>query len=289
MDENTTESNEFVIPEFAGYAGIDLVRCAVAEFLMTEFQDIEIEDLDPDDRVCIICQEEFSFSEDPKLSHTPVKTSCGHIFGDNCLMMWLETFYAWSNSDPDPDRDGNDTPIRMSNAGCPHCRYVFVPAILKASVEELGHCILFWDQAYANAGVTRTENEKRCRDAIVLYINYYCAANEREPLHMKLAWRLDCSAQKALLEFTRHQKYQTLTPEQENRRIRLERIARKDLLECLEFEDGEYKFVFDINSDDDERDEFEGNPMEKAILDADNELPQPAERRLDNFRFQVFF
>lgn len=273
MEESTSESNEFVIPELAGYAWMDIATCEAADFLMTLLEPVEMKDLDPDDRLCTICQEEFYFSENLKLSHIPVKTPCGHIFGANCLMTWLETMYAWSNSDPNPDANDLEIRMEMSNASCPNCGREWFPQQSKDSVEALEHRINFWDVAYASAGVTRTEKEMRCRDHVVQYINYFNAAHKLKPLHRKLMWELDGTAQIDLLDFISFQKTQKLTSELENRMIRLERIARKDLPQCCNLIDGGYgyEYAFDINRDDDERDEFKGKPMEKAILEADRE------------------
>ncbi|MCJ1467435.1 hypothetical protein MMC07_006060 [Pseudocyphellaria aurata] len=285
-EESTSEANEFFIPDFAGYADINMARCVSAQCLLTDFQHIEIADLDPNDRECEICHEEFSVSEDLMLSHPPVRTPCGHIFGDNCLMMWLETMYVWSSTDPDPDGDVTNTGTQMSNTSCPKCRHNLIYSLTKVRVEELAHLILFWDQAYAFAGVTRTEHEKNCRDPIVRYIKYFCATHERKTLHKNLSFKLDRKAQHQLWRFANFLKTQTLSSELENQRVRLERIARKDLSKCLKYRDDEYEYVFDINRDDDEREEFNGNPMEKAILGPDyDELTQPDEQQLEPFCF----
>ncbi|MCJ1467423.1 hypothetical protein MMC07_006048 [Pseudocyphellaria aurata] len=271
MEESTSESNEFIIPDLAGYAWMDIATCEAADFLMTLLEPVEMKDLDPDDRLCTICQEEFYFSESLEISHTPVKTPCGHVFGHNCLMTWHETMYAWSNSDPKPDADDFDIRMEMSNASCPNCRRECFPRQLKDSVEALEHRIAFWDVAYASAGVTRTEKETRCRDHVVRYIKYFNVAHKLEPLHIKLMWELDGTAQIDLLDFTNFQKAQRLSSELENRRIRLERIAKKNLSKCCNLIGGGYgyEYAFDINRDDDERDEFKGKPIGKAFLKAD--------------------
>ena len=68
------------------YAMVHVDLWEAIEFLMTKLEPVHLEDLDPDERDCVICQDEFRVSEDPKLSHTPVKTVCGHVFGKPCII-----------------------------------------------------------------------------------------------------------------------------------------------------------------------------------------------------------
>lgn len=53
---------------------------------------------------CVICTEPFS------ISHQPVTLDCKHIFGHNCIQVWL--------------RNG-----QLNNASCPICRHVLVASI----------------------------------------------------------------------------------------------------------------------------------------------------------------
>lgn len=83
-----------------------------AEFLMTKLESVPLENLDPDDRQCGICQQEYCVSEDVKLSHPPVKTLCGHIFGKPCLIKWLDPLCYWGlteGADPEISEPENQT------------------------------------------------------------------------------------------------------------------------------------------------------------------------------------
>ncbi|MCJ1469074.1 hypothetical protein MMC07_007706 [Pseudocyphellaria aurata] len=334
MEEKTSELNEFVISDCKGYAQICIKACSAANFLMN-LEVLEVDDLDPHDRVCTICTEELSFSTNPKLAHIPVKTPCGHIFGLNCIMMWLEPLY--SLPEPNPD-NGLEFTIEKTNASCPYCRREFFPpGGSKLAVEELEQHIRFWDAAYASAGVTRTAKEEQTRNDVVKYINFFGAMHGLTLLDRSWKWDFMYCAQEELLKFARAQKAHKLIAEHENRRIRLERIARKDLQQCCRLideedeydldendeydsdkndeddsdkndededeeilelyrdgscylisEDGGYEYHFNINCDKDERLEFAGKRMEKAILDEAVELDVDKDQPM-SYSFWKFF
>ncbi|MCJ1464126.1 hypothetical protein MMC07_002739 [Pseudocyphellaria aurata] len=73
----------------------------------------------------------------------------------------------------------------------------------------------------------------------------------------KLDLMLD--AQESPLIFAQKLKDETLTPEQESLKVKLERIGRKDLSKCLLGENDSY--VFDIDSNNSERDESADEPL----------------------------
>lgn len=293
MEESTSELNEFVISEFEGYASMHIDTVEAAEFLMGQLKPLNIEDLDPDDRLCTICHQEFCFDKNQKHPHAPVETPCGHVFGDNCLMMWLETMHSWSSYNPDPDAEDDKVPVETSNASCPNCRREFFPEQAKDTMEELVQRILFWDLVYAYVGVTRTAEEEHCRIYVMRYIQFFSSTHELKPIQMRVRWDFDKHVQTDLLKFSRAQKAHKLTSEHENRRIQLERIARKDLLKCCKIRngaccdlvDGGYDYDFDINCDDDEQEEFKGQPMEKAVFEANQETQnkrnQPDEQQAE--------
>ncbi|MCJ1468202.1 hypothetical protein MMC07_006830 [Pseudocyphellaria aurata] len=278
MAEATPELNEFVISESEGYACMDIDTAEAAYFLLRELKSLNIEDLEPDDRLCSICQQEYCFDEGQKHPHGPVKTPCGHIFGDECLMIWLENMDAWSKYGLDAEADDYEVPVEMSNTSCPNCRREFFPEQVKDVMEELVQRILFWDLAYAYADVTRTAEEENCRRPVMEYIRFFNWTHELEPIQMRVRWKFDKIVQEDLLKFARAQKAYKFTPEHENKRIQLERIARKDLSKCwrsnrerLSLVNGGYYYAFDINCDEDEREEFKDQPMEKAFLEAKQE------------------
>lgn len=99
MEENiaqTPKPNEFKISAYEAweaYAMTHIEVCAVAEFLMTKLEPVNLEGLA--DCVCKICQAEFVVSEDVRRSHIPVKLVCGHIFGRDCIIRWFDPFCRW--------------------------------------------------------------------------------------------------------------------------------------------------------------------------------------------------
>ncbi|MCJ1466589.1 hypothetical protein MMC07_005209 [Pseudocyphellaria aurata] len=249
----TTKPNEFVIPKNQGYALTCIEISKVAEFLMKKLKPIKMEDLDPDDRLCAICHAELYVSEDERLSHAPVKTVCGHVFGKNCIMRWLDHLCLWLQEDFVFDNDPDSFSLEDSQSGCPICRRVFFPECAVQPLEMVLTRLAFWDMAYACAGVARSEKEERSRRYLWQYVIYGYSIiptfldSETELLFLE-------DAQECLLEFVKCLEAQTLTPVQEDLRRKLGRIGRKDLKKCL-FKDG--SFVFDIDRDDDERTEFE--------------------------------
>lgn len=85
-----------------------MVDDAVAErveFLMTKLEPVKLKGLDPDNRLCSICQEELVASEDGKPSHVPVRTICGHIFGKKCAIRWFDPFKVWAMYECESDCD----------------------------------------------------------------------------------------------------------------------------------------------------------------------------------------
>lgn len=83
MEESISRNpqpNEFVTPHNVVYAMTDMETWEMIEFLMT-LEPVNSESLDPDDRVCGICQLEFT---------VPVKTVCGHVFCEECIIAWLD-------------------------------------------------------------------------------------------------------------------------------------------------------------------------------------------------------
>lgn len=250
----TTKPNEFVIPDDHGYALTSIEISEVAEFLMTKLEPIKMEDLAPDDRLCAICHAELFISEDVELSHAPVKTVCGHVFGKNCIIRWLDHLCLWLDEDYVLDGDSESFSLEDSQSGCPICRRVFFPECAVQPMEMVLSRLAFWDTAYASAGVARSEKEEHSRRYLWQYVIYGCSI-----LPNLLDSEVDLlfyeDAQECLMEFVECLEGQSLTTVQEALRKKLERIGRKDLKKCL-YKNG--SIVFDIDRDDNERSEFEG-------------------------------
>ena len=151
--------NEFVIPDTEVYAVTDVKTWEVIEFLMTKLEPVNLGDLDPNDRVCVICQLEFCVSKCARLSRPPVKTVCGHVFCEKCIIKWLDPL-----EDTDPLLFERDTDYEKSNTCCPVCRNAFSSKYIdREPMEELAAHLWIWDNAYAFAGVARSEKEEYSR------------------------------------------------------------------------------------------------------------------------------
>lgn len=263
MEESTApnpQPNEFVIPDTHAYAFTNIEISNVAEFLMTKLEPVGLEQLDLDDQVCVICKQEFRVSDDVRLSHTPVKTVCGHIFGRGCIIKWLDPLCFWGLRENGGDEVDLD---EGGKSGCPICRHSFFPQSPIEPMIELAYRLSFWDMAYASAGVARSEKEEHSRRYLWDYVNYCRSIDENEQDFEKASSLFDQNAQKLLLDFARTLKMdQNLTAEQEHLRQKLERIGRKDLEKCR-LVDEEY-YEFEIDRDDNERSEF-AQPLETDV------------------------
>ncbi|MCJ1465658.1 hypothetical protein MMC07_004277 [Pseudocyphellaria aurata] len=334
-------------PKRKSYAMVDDAVIERVKFLMTKLEPVNMEELDPDNRVCSICQEELVVSEDAKPSHTPVRTICGHIFGKTCVIRWFDPLKVWAlhkcncgdrHHEPDSDRphhsdvdddhgydydeldgdrhhesdsdrphhsdvdddhvydhdelepeydsdeseseydtdeledeledENNPAVSEPGRAGCPICRRAFFPRCIFYPMEIVSQSIFFWDMVYASAGVARSENEESSRAYLLQYIEY-CRSIDDNTLDFRLHWYdILVDLQELLVSYARFLKHQGLTPEQEILRKKLERIARKDLKKCT-FENGRYDF--NIESDDNERDEFKKHPLKEDEKVPENE------------------
>ena len=254
MEEGNPRSpkpNEFVIPELEAYATTDINIWKAAEFIMTKLEPVRLEDLDPDDRRCAICQQEFRVSEDPKLSHVPVKTVCGHVFGEPCIIKWLDPLCYWGITEgAQPTICGMDTSlITAANTSCPTCRREFFPRPKREPMESLAANLWLWDNAYAFAGVARSEKEERSREHLWQYVKY-CRAIDEFELSELVQYDLFGNAMAYLEKFAQWLKtHRALTPVQEALREQLEIIGRREVPGTIwkAGDSSRYSWVFDPN------------------------------------------
>lgn len=280
MEENTSQNpkrNEFVIPDYEGYAMTQIETWEAVRFLLTKLEPIRIEDLDPDDCKCVICQGEFLSSEDEKLTHAPVKTTCGHIFGRSCIIKWLDPLCYWGLT------EGGDPKIHRLSMGsipnaktnCPTCRRVFFPRAFPEPMQSVASRLCLWDSVYAFAGVARSEKEERTRNDLWEYVRYCSSINEFKlsgPLKRKLLKR----AKLKLLDFAIWLKSQALTLSQETLRMTLEISVDSDLPIFTYDPDGPSRhlnYIFSgVNSlEGDDDDEDNGENEDDSEDDGDNE------------------
>lgn len=237
MDESTSQPSNpisFDIPDEVGYAVTEIATCEAVEFLMTKLEQVNIDDLDPDDQTCPICQERFHVSEDITLSHAPVKTVCGHIFGNKCIIRWLDPLCLYREESNDAlQADPDASLFEISKSSCPKCRHVFFPEPYQESMRELRVRLWLWDAAYARAGVARSENEERSRKHLWQYVDYcelFAEGNIAES-HVADAIAYREEMQVLFQTFAQFLWTPNLTPAQESRRQLLERIEVFDLME----------------------------------------------------------
>lgn len=228
----SSNPNGFVVPDGLGYAMTEMEICEAAEFLMTKLEQVNLDDLDPNDRKCAICQEEYHVSTNVTLSHAPVKTTCGHIFGDKCIIEWLDPLCFYRKESNEGSAADMDAPLfRKSKTSCPICRFVFFPEQFELSLPSLKRRLWFWDTAYATAEVALSDKEERTRKYLRQYVEY-CELFEDNGESVARAITGDLAlldTQFNLLGFAHWLKSQTLTAAQESRREKLEQIGKMDM------------------------------------------------------------
>lgn len=247
MEESTTRDpkpNEFVIPEEQAYAWTYNEVAKNTEFLLTKLEPVGVETLDPNDRLCTICQEEFQVLNDVKLAHAPVKMICGHIFGRTCIMKWLNPLSYCIVPEIGP-RDVNEMlhDLRTTgNTSCPTCRRVFFSEVFLEPLELLAARLWFWDYAYGLAGVARSAKEEHSRKYLWRYVKYCRSINDIE-IYGESERALLKGAQKCLLEFATDLESQALTSVQEALRENLQRLAERDLRDLIPEVGGNFSLV----------------------------------------------
>ena len=220
MEENTPlhpGPRELVIPEDQVYAQTDLKIYQVMEYLLTKLDPVSLEDLDADDRDCAICCMEFCVSEDERLSHPPVRTVCGHIFGKYCIIKWLDPLSYWGKAEEAEDLITHlDPEIGDTKNSCPKCRTAFFPEGIERndSMYELSSRLRLWDMVYGLAEITLSEKEEHSRKYLWEFVSYCTSVNDlklTEGMRMNIArW-----GQLDLWHHAEWLRTQALTPVQE--------------------------------------------------------------------------
>lgn len=307
MEGNTSRNpnpSEFAIPEHEAYAMTHISIWEVVNFLMTKLEPVSLEELDPDDCKCAICHGEFRASEDEKLSHLPVKTVCGHIFGKPCIINWLDPLCYWGlaeGADPRIHHLTMDS-IQDAKTNCPACRRVFFPMVFREPMHSLASRLWFWDSVYDFVGVARSDKEEWTRTDLWKYVKYCQSINEFK-LSRTLQRKLLRRSQAALLDFALRLQDQALTPFQEDLRKVMEHLGEADLRHVIQVGSsldyvfsGEY-YIVRVDEDEDENeveedeDEAEDEEDEEEVEDEeddeveDEENYQPIQPRPDGLIF----
>lgn len=244
----TPKPNEFIIPEDEAYAMTDMKSWEVIDFLMGKLEPVDIESLDPEDRLCTICRQEYQVCEDVRLSHPAIKTTCGHVFGKYCLIKWLDPLCCWGITDSaEPLDDEIFTDIfERARASCPTCRQIFFRETCLEPMESLAVRLWLWDHAYNFAGIAWSEKEERTRERLWEFV-LYCRSINQFTLDDNVRFELIEGAQSLLVDFAKRLKAQCLTRFQEGLRQTLAKLAEMELRKVVYDEgDGSHiSFVFE--------------------------------------------
>ncbi|MCJ1268016.1 hypothetical protein MMC22_007902 [Lobaria immixta] len=219
----TSKPNAFEVAGNEAYAMVHINLWHAVEFLLTKLEPVQIEDVEPNDRTCTICQQEYHVSEDTKICHAPVKTPCGHIFGQPCIMKWLDPLCYWE-VDEDSETDVHEARANLLDqikTSCPTCRQVFFPGTTRLALGALAARLWYWDLIYAFVGVARSVKEEQSREHLWQYIEYCRTINELT-LHRPFALEMIRFCENLLYLFAFRLESQALTPVQERLRNRLE-------------------------------------------------------------------
>lgn len=243
----TPKHNELPILAHDAYALVDVETWKAIEFLLTKLEPVHLEDLDPDDQQCTICQQKFCFSENPKLSHCPVKTVCGHIFGKRCIIKWLDPLCWWGlEGEKEQNFPDDALLIDPARAKCPTCRTEFFALYHRPPMEKLAIRLWLWDNVFDYVGVARSEKEELSREHIWKYINYCHSRNEWKQSDFDLKWRSE-DALKLISAYASELKTIPLTPIQDRLRERLERVGDRSITQLMfkRGDDSHIPFDFD--------------------------------------------
>ncbi|MCJ1425987.1 hypothetical protein MMC29_003888 [Sticta canariensis] len=146
------------------YADTSSETWRIIRFFLEELRPVEIAGLEPEDRSCPICAEDYKID-----FHRPVRLPCNHCYGESCITKWLSPFIPWSKY------AGLTKKILQNHPGantCPSCRQVFFPRQQAIDcLPQIELRIKFWDWAYAQAGIALSEREHQAREGLLRYID----------------------------------------------------------------------------------------------------------------------
>ena len=255
--------NELVIPDGVVYAQVNPHIWEAIEFLMKKLELVNLQNLNTDDRLCAICQLEF------RQSRLPVKTVCGHVFCQSCIIMWLNPL-SYVNPAEDADSlssgtegnydEGSTENVDTLSSGtdgdydegltedadsffpetdfdyyekprnsCPMCRNAFFSGMDRREPIEWLSARL-WLWDKAYAFAGVLRSEKEEYYRTNMWKYLnYCALNHVFEINGNA--ELEClqSSQRDLLDFAKSLKAQSLTPVQERLRKRLEKFGTANL------------------------------------------------------------
>lgn len=207
--------NTLDVDEQSTYANTSKETWQVIKFFLEELKPVDSENLEPEDRKCYICTEDFTTD-----FHSAVMLPCNHVFGEKCIKTWLRP-YA-----PCMPISYKDWRVPAANT-CPICRRVFFPQQRTVDILPVMQTrIMLWDRAYALVGIALSETERRAREDLLRYLNTYFARglDDYFPYFASIEHRSFALDQFRM--YCVQLKYRNLTPVQESLRQNLEEVAR---------------------------------------------------------------
>ncbi|MCJ1467010.1 hypothetical protein MMC07_005632 [Pseudocyphellaria aurata] len=258
----------------------------IINFFREEFRKpVNVDDLTPEDRKCDICTDEFTDA-----SHRAVKLPCGHIFGMECIELWLTPFVS-NRHEEDPSRGANT---------CPKCRRIFFPPQLALDEPNAVEArIKLWDLAYAHVGVALSDAERRVRADVLQYIAIGGRVDRTLPSDRVRPEYIGWISHVLYVtcQLLKDQPLTPLTPVQEHLRHGLEEIAVRGFLtrynpDGLRFwRDIRGELFFDaqrgwdpVQSDDGDEDESE-EQMEGDEVESEEQVEESVEDDTEELRF----
>lgn len=211
------------------------IREAYAGILKTDWEKIilnlrilnpvNLHDLESDSQECDICRRSFLLAEDDTAFEKPVSLPCGHVFGRDCLLDWINVGFESSfcehndivdgeqpeeifrtNSALPPDHIGDLMEhelgwLRMREFTCPNCRKHFIVRnIAGGQSERIEAQLRFWDAAYEKLGVVRSIEEESCRQDLRRFVEVSTVGRDKILGHQKTFW-FDFHARVSVMRF----------------------------------------------------------------------------------------
>ena len=266
------------------YADTHVDIWKTAKFFVSGYRSAELQDIEPEDRLCGICR--LPLSEDKHDPHRPVQTACPkpHVFGRSCLKDWLEEDFEDYDPDDDASREYNEehylanesyinTNEETGRNGCPKCRFVFFTRA--EEILKLQCRLDLWDQAYARCGIEPSQYEEDTGDVLRKYVEQFTVYDRsKEATYVAMAHT-------RLLKFATNLKTMAnfwimpLTDRESHTAENLERFARGQEIEVYEEvqeeeveEEGE---IFDLEDEEEAVAVVEEEDDEAAPSDVDED------------------
>ena len=223
--------NLFNLSADMAYAGTSRSEWEAIARQLTFLKQVDLEDLEPEDRTCEICREPYVPLNDNGCHEKPVSLPCGHVFGYDCLEEWMvvgndhdPVEYEDSPDEP-PAREGDQTysldgveDLLPDSAfleveetfTCPKCRESFTVPMSAEKAPALEARLRFWDSAYEKVGIIRSADEEDSRQDLWRFVLTSKPKVDANDTIIALSLRL--RAQVAALRFVLRRLDHELTP-----------------------------------------------------------------------------